>query len=307
MPFYNAPLSLTVRAFESVAAQGIRGLEVVLVDDGSSGDAAGGLAELVRAFADRLQVKLVRQENAGPARARNRAVSEARYGILAQLDADDRWLPGKLERQVHFLRENPETWMVFGGMSVEDENGEQVNYRGGARRVEVFARSPERQYLALLEGNPVNNSTACFRREGFEELGGYDARFPPSEDADLWLRACRMGLQIRYLDTPMAVQVYHGGNISLQKDARRAAWLRLLLRELDAPPDFLSGLPAAEVSRVHAAAWFRVGRYAWHAGDAALAQRAFARSTKLRPGLGPVLRWAAAVALRAVRPGARGG
>ncbi len=291
MPFYNAPLELTARAFESVVSQGMEGIEVVVVDDGSSPESARGLEDLVERFSEKIPIRLLRQENAGPAVARNRAVSEARYDILAQLDADDRWLPGKLARQVRYLREHPEVWMVFGGMVVESDTGERLKYRGGDRRIRVFEQSPPFQYLALLENNYVNNSTACFRREGFERLGGYDPRFPPSEDADLWIRASRAGLVIRYLDVPMAVQVYHGGNISHRRQARRKAWLGILRRELESPPGFLARLPPGEVTRVHAAAWFRLGRYANHAGETALASRAFAQALRLRPGIGPALRW----------------
>ncbi len=298
MPFYNAPLELTARAFESVVSQEIGEIEIVVVDDGSSPESARGLEALVRRFAAKIPIRLLRQENAGPAVARNRAVSEARYDILAQLDADDRWLPGKLARQVRYLQEHPDVWMVFGGMVVESETGERLKYRGGHRRVQVFEQSPQFQYLALLENNYVNNSTACFRREGFESLGGYDARFPPSEDADLWIRACRAGLVIRYLDIPMAVQVYHGGNISHRQEARRKAWLGILRRELGSPPGFLAHLPPHEVTRVHAAAWFRLGRYANHAGETALACKAFARALRLRPGIKPALRWLGASARR---------
>ncbi len=304
MPFYNAPLALAERAFGSVVEQGIPDLELVVVDDGSAPAAERGLAGLVAAFSDRVSIRLIRQENAGPASARNRAVAAARHGILAQLDSDDRWLPGKLHRQLAFLVENPDVWMVFGGMVVEDREGLRLNYRGGEERKRIFSGPPQSQYLAFLEHNHVNNSTACFRRGGFERLGGYDTRFPPSEDAALWLRACRAGLAIRYLDAPMAVQVYHGGNISLNQEARRRAWLGILRRELDDPPDFVSSLPPDEVSRVYGGAWFRLGRYAGHLGDPRLARRAFARAMRHQPGVRPLLRWLGASARLAL--GARG-
>lgn len=296
MPFYNAPAELTAAALESVLAQGVAGLEVVVVDDGSSSEAAAALARTAEAFRGRLDLKVLRQENAGPGAARNRAVEAASHELLAQLDADDRWLPGKLARQLEVLRAEPDTWMVFGAMTVEDEAGRVLRRRTGSRRAEVFGLGPGRQYLALLENNLVNNSTACFRRQGYREIGGYDPAFRNSGDTDLWLRACRRGLRLRYLDVPMAVQVYHGGNVSWQRDKRRRAWVRLLQRELGDPPGVLADVPAGLVRRARAAAWLKLGRYARHLGEPGLARTAFARSFALRPSLAAAGRWVQALA-----------
>jgi len=296
MPFYNTPLELTGRALESVVAQDAPGTEVVIVNDGSRTEAAQGLEELVARFRDRIEITLVHQPNAGPGAARNRAVAGARHQILAQLDSDDRWLPGKLQSQLSFLRDSPSTWMVFGAMAVIDTEGRALKNRAGARRVEIFAQSPERQYLEFLDNNYVNNSTVCFRKEGFTALQGYDTTLPASEDTDLWLRACRRGLKICYIDQAAAVQVFHGGNLSLQDEKRRRAWLRMLDRELHDPPAFLAALQPKFVRPAQAQAWFRLGRYAAAFGDTKMAKEAFRNALRCKPSWKAAARWLTSLA-----------
>src|SRR5207253_2699830 len=87
-------LALIVAALASVFAQTYRDFEVIVVDDGSTDDTALRVAE----WADRLV--WVRQPNSGPAHARNEAIARAQGRLVAFLDADDIWLPRKLDRQV---------------------------------------------------------------------------------------------------------------------------------------------------------------------------------------------------------------
>ncbi|NNF65233.1 MAG: glycosyltransferase family 2 protein [Acidimicrobiia bacterium] len=82
-------------SLDSVWAQSFGDFEVVLVDDGSTDDLEAALANHTD---DRLRV--VRQENAGPAAARNLGMSEARGELIAYLDSDDRWLPNHLEATI---------------------------------------------------------------------------------------------------------------------------------------------------------------------------------------------------------------
>ena len=93
IPAYNAGRTISA-ALESVFAQTYRDFDVIVVDDGSTDDTALRVAEWGH------QVTYIRQENGGPASARNEAVRHSRSPLIAFLDADDVWLPRKLERQV---------------------------------------------------------------------------------------------------------------------------------------------------------------------------------------------------------------
>src|SRR4051812_32621020 len=84
-------------AITSALEQTYQPIEIVVVDDGSTDDFDGAIAQ----FAGRIQ--LVRQSNTGLAHARNAGIEASDSEFIAFLDADDRWHPDKIERQVDFL------------------------------------------------------------------------------------------------------------------------------------------------------------------------------------------------------------
>ncbi len=93
IPVYNGE-AFVGRAIESALAQTYAELEVIVVDDGST----DSTAEIVRSFEDR--VACIYQRNQERSVARNAGLARATGQYLAFLDADDWWLPGKLERQI---------------------------------------------------------------------------------------------------------------------------------------------------------------------------------------------------------------
>ena len=95
IPLYNAMDTIGL-ALDSLAAQTRRPDHVIVVDDGSSDDGA----QRVEHYPAPFRLTLLRQENQGPAAARNRGIFESGEHLLAFLDADDYWLPSKLEKQL---------------------------------------------------------------------------------------------------------------------------------------------------------------------------------------------------------------
>jgi len=93
VPCYNMGRFLP-EAVESVLAQGHPELQIIVVDDGSTDDTAA----CVRALPH--PVEYIRQDNRGPAAARNRGIRAARHDVLGFIDADDLWPPGKLRLQL---------------------------------------------------------------------------------------------------------------------------------------------------------------------------------------------------------------
>lgn len=165
-------------AIDSALAQTVS-LEIVVVDDGStdgSGDIAATIAER------HPRVRLIRQTNRGLAGARNVGLYQSRGMYVAFLDADDLWLPRKLETQVPFLGEDrvvfSDAFVMRGASTCE----ERIFARGTLDRPIDFER--------LLEHNLVPILTAVIGRRLLLDVGGFDEELRSVEDWDLWLRLC---------------------------------------------------------------------------------------------------------------------
>jgi glycosyltransferase involved in cell wall biosynthesis len=101
IPFYNR-ISLTIEAVRSVLMQDHQQFEILLVDDGSTDD-LGALLDLIKTD---LRIQYIRQNNAGPAKARNNGVKRATGAYIAFLDSDDLFYPEKLKIQLEYMRKN---------------------------------------------------------------------------------------------------------------------------------------------------------------------------------------------------------
>lgn len=163
-------------AIESVLNQTYKDLEVIVVDDGSE-DETG---EFIATLGDK-RVKYIWQPNRGPAAARNRGVTVAEGKFLAFLDSDDLWTPAKLEKQVSFFEENHSARICYT---------DEVGIRRGVR---VNPKKRHQKYSGWIYSYClplciISPSSVMFKRELWEETGGFDESFPFCEDYELWLR-----------------------------------------------------------------------------------------------------------------------
>ena len=191
VPTFNRA-ALLVEAVDSVLAQQGVAFELIVVDDGSTDDTSDVLA----GYGSR--IKVIPQENRGVSAARNRGVAAGRGELIAFLDSDDLWLPGKLRAQVAYMDAHPE----LGICQTEEiwiRDGRRVNPRRRHRKTAgmFFERSLE---LCL-----VSPSAVMLRRELFEAAGGFDEDLPACEDYDLWLRIGRRH-PVGLIDAPMVVK-----------------------------------------------------------------------------------------------------
>jgi len=165
-------------ALASAAAQTVRGIEIVVVDDGSD-DGTGAVVEAMAARDPR--IRLLRQGNAGVSAARNAGIRAARAEYVAFLDADDLWHPLKLERQLAaFAAAGPEVGLVYTWSTCIDAEGRILPGRAFTETAEgdVYAR--------LLLGHFVNG-THMVRRRLLLDVGGYDEDLRGNEDMALYL------------------------------------------------------------------------------------------------------------------------
>lgn len=183
IPTYNAG-ALLARAIASVAADGRADVEIVVVDDGSTDGGASAVAHLPG-------VRVLRQENRGPGAARNRGVAEARGQLVAFLDADDVWLPGRLGMILAPDR-------VAGGGPLIAYCDYLLHYIEARITQPVRCRHLDPPAAAnLLLRNSISTSTVVARRDALLAAGGFleDVRY--AEDWDLWLRMLERGPSVK--------------------------------------------------------------------------------------------------------------
>lgn len=174
LPTYNRGW-IVEQAIDSVLDQDYKNVELIVVDDGSIDDTP----QLLSAYGDRL--RFIRQENQGVSAARNTGIRASGGDLIALLDSDDAWLPGKVTAQVNFFRAHPDA-LICQTEEIWIRNGVRVN-PGQRHRKEagmIFERS-----LALCLVSP---SAVMMRRSLLDEVGCFDETLPACEDYDLWLR-----------------------------------------------------------------------------------------------------------------------
>jgi len=207
IPAYNAGRTITA-ALQSVVAQTFRDYEIVVVDDGSADDTALRVAE----FSDR--VIYVRLANGGPASARNEALRRATGKYIAFLDADDVWLPRKLERQVAYFDCFPETGLLHSAALVSHAPTQKALETLDVVPPAELGEAPANVFCDLFHGAlEINPLTVMTRRDVLDEIGGFDERRELHvADWDLWLRIAAKH-PVGYL--PQALAVHRpGGSMS---------------------------------------------------------------------------------------------
>ncbi|MCB1430431.1 MAG: glycosyltransferase family 2 protein [Nitratireductor sp.] len=194
IPAYNA-IEFLPDAIASVLAQGVAAIEILVCDDGSSD---GTLEWLVAAAAREPRIRVFRGGRLGPAKARNYLIDNAKSGLVAFLDADDTWLPGKLAGEISYHAENPDVVFSFTDYRHVDMAGNlrstafgywQPEWKPAGRDFTVLADARNE----LLATNAVGTSCVVAKREFLQIANGFAAQLPSAEDWDLWLRLALLG------------------------------------------------------------------------------------------------------------------
>jgi glycosyltransferase involved in cell wall biosynthesis len=215
IPTFNREARLLGAAIESVLAQDVPSLELIVVDDGSETSSA----QIVERYGD--PVRLHEKENGGIASARNAGVALCRGDLLAFLDSDDLWEPDKLARQVEALRSDPELEGVFG----QAEQFYDVEVDDEFKR-----RHPIKKHIV----DAWLSSAMLIRREAFDRIGIFAEDRSISPDVDWFLRATEAGLRVAMLPHVVYRRRIHTTNHNVaNSSAGTRARLLALKRSLD--------------------------------------------------------------------------
>ena len=211
VPAYNASYYIA-SAIRSVMAQTFQDWQLIVVDDGSTDTTAA----VVESFREVLGSKLtfIRQENKGLPAARNTAIRNASAPYLALLDADDIWLPNRLEKSVAALEENPSAGLAYGLVTHIDEHGKLgTTFTGNPR----FASGRIARPIYLKEVD-LPCPTMTFRRSCTDSVGLFDETMRATEDRDLWFR---IALRYEVAFIPEVIALYRLSSQSMSSDLDR--------------------------------------------------------------------------------------
>ena len=219
IPVFNGEKYLA-ETIESVQQQTFPPTQIIVVNDGST----DGTAQIIDSFqqSDPRILPLHLPQNRGVSAARNAGISASSAPFVAFLDADDIWLPEKLEAQVEvFQQSGPETGFVHSSYFVIKMTGKEC--RGVTTVVPPTRRGDI--FLHLLSGNYFlsgSASSVLVRRDVLDQAGRFDERLSLCEDWDLWIRL----VHISHVDfTPKAVV----GIRAHDQSVSRRAWRERLI------------------------------------------------------------------------------
>ncbi|MCK5437636.1 MAG: glycosyltransferase [Desulfobulbaceae bacterium] len=175
IPTYNRE-QFVKKAIDSVLGQTYGNFELIVVDDGSTDNTQ----EILAGYGE--EIVCIRQENRGPAAARNTGIKVACHDLIAFLDSDDWFDRRKLEIQTEAMVRAP-SFLISHTEEIWYRRGRLLNQKKKHHKSSgyIFAR--------CLELCAVGMSTVMLRKELFDRIGLFDETLKCCEDYDLWLRA----------------------------------------------------------------------------------------------------------------------
>ncbi|MGU3576670.1 glycosyltransferase family 2 protein [Brucellaceae bacterium C25G] len=232
MAAYNAQAHIEAALKSIVTQSGIAELDVIVVDDGSTDDTAAVISDIAK---NHPQIRLIRTQNQGIARARNEGLKALQNDtdFVSFLDADDLVPPGRYERDLEFFKQDPLLDLTFG--------------------VTMMFRQPNEENTAPAE----NSETACgrciqlasgtYRAQKLLDVGLFDVSFRQAEDMDFLLRFMERSPRYRVHEDTSIYYRRHGGNVTrdraqLKRDFSRALLLSIKRRKLGNLPAYPADL-----------------------------------------------------------------
>ena len=172
IPFYGRKDWL-IEALKSVLNQTYKNFEIIVVDDGNPEDLTKVIKELD------YRIKYIRIKHSGKSRARNIGIENSQGNYIAFLDADDIWLPNKLEKQINFMESKKLYWSHHSYMRLYEWN-KKIDYVNVSKyKGNIFQK--------LMISCPIATPCVMLRSELLKVKGfRFDSRFTNGEDSKLW-------------------------------------------------------------------------------------------------------------------------
>ena len=196
IPVFNGE-KFIARAINSVLDQTFPANEIIVVDDGSTDNTAA----VVRSYGDRVRYFI--QKNSGPGAARNLGIKNASSQWIAFLDADDEYLPHKLQSQVNFLKDNPAVKWCSGKYikNVDSQPSGQVEYTPSPGHYLLY----QDYFQATLDKHHAWTGTVIAQKQVLLDCGLFRQDTHYGEDLDLWWKISYKFPAFGYCTQPLAI------------------------------------------------------------------------------------------------------
>ena len=189
----------------SIVNQTYKNIELIVIDDGSTDRSREILEQLQKQYG----FVLVLQDNQGVSKTMNKAIRQYAHGkYITGSASDDFLMLDKVERQVTYMESDPDCSLVFGKVHMVDAHSRIIEGLTVVDPVEDPVESV--RFEGLIERNCIPAATMMYRKDIWEQCGGYDEN-SILEDWDMWLKFAYSG-KIVYLDEHFANYRWHGTN-----------------------------------------------------------------------------------------------
>lgn len=199
IPLFNKQEQIK-NTLKTVLKQTFQTFEVIIVDDGSTDKSAQEAEKIVD---DR--IRLIRQDNAGVSAARNRGIQEAKYDLIAFLDADDEWKQEYLETQYNLSIKYPECAVFACNYEFHSPDGKNAK-----THIEYLPFTSTdgiiNNYFKIATHShpPIWTSATMVKTEAIKSIGGFPTGVTLGEDLITWAKlACKY--KIAYSRIPVAI------------------------------------------------------------------------------------------------------
>jgi glycogen synthase len=221
----------TIRgSVESALAQAEERLELIVIDDGSRVP----VSELLADVRDPRLSILRHPRSRGVQAARNTGLARARGEFIAQLDADDIWMP-EYASTVLPQFEDPGVGLVYSNSRILGHPAGQELY------IQDSSVHPMAHFPKFAEGNPVPSLTATMRADALRAVGGWRTWLRQAFDYDVYARLIMAGWQFAYVDRPLGWYRWPEPTRGMSYDHRRTEigelqlWASFVLRHPRVP------------------------------------------------------------------------
>jgi glycosyltransferase involved in cell wall biosynthesis len=211
LPTYNQERYIS-DAIESVLHQTYQDFEIIIVNDAST----DGTVDCVQAYPDSRIRLYSLPRNQGESAATNFGIQQAQGEWIAILHSDDIFAANKLEKQIHYIEQNPQVGAVLTQVQVINETKQPLSSENHPLQ-RIFAQPNRTRFQWLnhffTKDNCLCQTSAMIRRQCYDNIGLYDLRFRQIPDFDFWVRFC-LQYELHILSEPLIYYRVHDSNIS---------------------------------------------------------------------------------------------